>query len=182
MIPTGVLQVTSIFRWGEAVLSLLRRSFVLPWPGTSPGAAHPKTFGSMSLRPGWAKVIFLTPPPPLSRPLRRLQQAGTGPEHRQLGPNPGLKTQGNDHGPSFGAGWAKVIFPTPPLSGSKKDPSRQALSLALPLSLSLHVSRRCWHRPCKGPRSFAVCSGTLRGETIEHHSVHFITHQSFAFY
>jgi len=47
MTPTGVLLVTSIFRWGEAVLSLLRRSYVLPWPGTLPGAAHPKTLGSM---------------------------------------------------------------------------------------------------------------------------------------
>ena len=28
-------------------MSLLRRSRVLPWPRTPPGAAHPKTFGSM---------------------------------------------------------------------------------------------------------------------------------------
>ena len=41
--PTGDLLVTPIFRWGEAVLSLLRRSHVLPWPGTLPGAALPKT-------------------------------------------------------------------------------------------------------------------------------------------
>ena len=47
--PTGELLVTPIFRWGEAVLSLLRRSYVLPWPGTMPGAARPKTCGSMTL-------------------------------------------------------------------------------------------------------------------------------------
>ncbi len=45
--PTGELLVTPTFRWGEAVLSLLRRFYVLPWPGTMPGAAHPKTRGSM---------------------------------------------------------------------------------------------------------------------------------------
>ena len=33
--------------WGAAVLILLRRSYVLPWLGTIPGAAHPKTRGSM---------------------------------------------------------------------------------------------------------------------------------------
>ena len=49
ILPTGGLLVTPIFRWGEAVLSLLRRSYVLPWPGTMPGAAHPKTRGSMTL-------------------------------------------------------------------------------------------------------------------------------------
>ena len=42
----GSLLVTPIFRWG-VVLSLLRRSYVLPWLGTMPGAAHPKTRGSM---------------------------------------------------------------------------------------------------------------------------------------
>jgi len=47
MSPTGDLHVTSIFPWGEAALSLLRCSCVLPWPGTLLGAAHPKTCGSM---------------------------------------------------------------------------------------------------------------------------------------
>ena len=43
---TGVLLVMLIFRRGEAVLSLLRRSYVLPWPGTLSGAAHPTACGS----------------------------------------------------------------------------------------------------------------------------------------
>jgi hypothetical protein len=49
MSPTGDLHVTSIFLWGDVALSLLRHSYVLPWPGTLPGAAHPKTFGSIML-------------------------------------------------------------------------------------------------------------------------------------
>ena len=73
--PTGALLVTPIFRWGEAVLSLLRRSYVLPWPGTLPGAAHPKTCGSV-LRPCGVRrqsascvgVPAVAEPPPCTTP------------------------------------------------------------------------------------------------------------------
>ena len=46
MSPAGDWYVTAIFLWGDFALSLLRRSYVLPWPGTLPGAAHPTTLGS----------------------------------------------------------------------------------------------------------------------------------------
>ena len=46
MSPTGDLHVTAMSLWGEVALSLLRRSYVLPWHGTLPGAAHPTTLGS----------------------------------------------------------------------------------------------------------------------------------------
>lgn len=49
MSPTGDLLVTPIFLWGDVASSLLRHSYVLPWHGTSPGAAHPKTNRSISL-------------------------------------------------------------------------------------------------------------------------------------
>ena len=39
---------------------MLRRSYVLPWPGTLPGAAHPKTRGSMT-HCTWALNFASTP-------------------------------------------------------------------------------------------------------------------------
>ena len=41
MSPTGDLHVTTIFLGEELVLGLPRPSWVLPWHGTLPGAAHP---------------------------------------------------------------------------------------------------------------------------------------------
>ena len=57
MSPAGDLHVTAIFLWGDVALSLLRRSYVLPWPGTVPGAAHPTTLGSTIHRrlSAWAR-------------------------------------------------------------------------------------------------------------------------------
>ena len=46
MSPTGDLHVPATFLWGDVALSLLRRSYVLPRPGTLPGGAHPTTLGS----------------------------------------------------------------------------------------------------------------------------------------
>ena len=46
MSPIGDLHVAAIFLWGDVALSLLKRSYVLPCPGTLPGAAHPTTLGS----------------------------------------------------------------------------------------------------------------------------------------
>jgi hypothetical protein len=48
------LHVTAIFQGGDVALSLLRRSYVLPWSGTLPGAAHPTTLGStIRLKSAW---------------------------------------------------------------------------------------------------------------------------------
>ena len=75
--PTGELLVTPIFRWGEAVLSLLRRSCVLPWPGTMPGAAHPKTRGSMIHSPDvrCVSAMNLACPPKAQSSVARGSQA-----------------------------------------------------------------------------------------------------------
>ncbi len=43
MSPTGDLNVTAILLLGDVALSLLRLSYVLPWPGTLPGAAPPNS-------------------------------------------------------------------------------------------------------------------------------------------
>ena len=64
MSPTGDLHVTTIFLWEEAASSLLRRSCVLPWPGTLPGAAHPLgEYNAMSACGLLVLVLLLWPPP-----------------------------------------------------------------------------------------------------------------------
>ena len=54
MSPTGDLHVTAIFQGGDVALSLLRRSYMLPWPRTLSGAARPTTLGStIRLKSAW---------------------------------------------------------------------------------------------------------------------------------
>ena len=61
MSPTEDLHVTMIFLRADVILSLLKCSGMLPWPGTLPGAAHPLWVNECWKLP--ANLTFMPTPP-----------------------------------------------------------------------------------------------------------------------